>query len=389
MISLSISLSLSHSLSIETALGSTTNRPTKQNIGASPAGEHLQLETRVLVLWRGRGHKKTRRLWRGAWLKNRRRTFFFLESTLKPTWRWWKVAGCNRRWGKVAMKVRSLSFETNLEDLFQVRVVSMFWEFRKPTLNKTRAIGLVFGALSFPEQKVGGSNHEWCWDRKFWIFGDFVNWMTEGSRKNWTATDLYCLELCKMIPAKTFGSISLLIVNFIMRSRPKNFGFWWLSSGNPQTAWFQWWTSLIHPDIHPGNFWTLNTKLNHTSTENKGALKQNTFFPFKYSGLLWVYLRISGWLHCVQTFVLFEPWAFWVATFTPTFQVPHSEVERWCNEVSWSKGCGESNELGIDERVGDHYILVVSQVLLIFTPIAEEMIQFDLRIFFKWVETTN
>jgi len=32
--------------------------------------------------------------------------------------------------------------------------------------------------------------------------------MTEGSRKNWTATDLYCLELWKMIPTKTYISVN-------------------------------------------------------------------------------------------------------------------------------------------------------------------------------------
>lgn len=174
MIFLFPSLSLSLSLSFyRNSLGSTTNRPTKQNIGASPAGEHLQLETRVLVLWRGRGHKKNPPVVTGRLAEKQEANLFFLESTWKPTWRWWRVPGCNRRWWKVAMKVRSLFFETNLEDLFQVRVVSMFWEFRKPTLNKTRAIGLVFGALSFPEQKVGGSNYEWCWDGKFWIVWGF------------------------------------------------------------------------------------------------------------------------------------------------------------------------------------------------------------------------
>ena len=49
------------------------------------------------------------------------------------------------------MKVRSLFFETNLEDL----------SFQKTDTQQKKGHRIGFlGALSFPEQKVGGSNYE-------------------------------------------------------------------------------------------------------------------------------------------------------------------------------------------------------------------------------------
>ena len=97
-------------------------------------------------------------------------------------------------------------------------------------------------------------------------------------------------------------NISLVSENFIARSWPKN--HWFLVFEYEKTApngliSVVNYSSLIHPDIHPGSLWTLNTP-NHT--ENKGALKQNTFFSFQMLGLLWIYVEFQRGAYCVQTF---------------------------------------------------------------------------------------
>ena len=314
-ISLSISLSLSF---YRNSLGSTTNQPTKQTSVLPPQANIFSLRPESWSCGVVGDTKKPAGCNRALGRKTGGEPFF-LESTLKPTWRWCKIAGCNRKWWKVAMKVRSLFFWNQLGRSF-----SGEGGFHVLRIQKTDT-----------QQKKG--------NRIGFLGPKFLSWTKSGGIKLWLILGSQALDFlgfCQLNDGRikkkldrNWPLLSWALENdsnqnirvnisfngeFHEVTTEKTLGFWWLSSGIHQRAWFQWWTSLIHPGIHSGNVWILNTKLNHASTENKGALKQNMLFPFKYSGLLWVYLLISGWLHCVQTFFLFEPWAFWVATFTPT-----------------------------------------------------------------------
>ncbi len=180
---------------------------------ASLPGEVLKLETRFLVLWRRWANQAGRVVYVAKRLeKNRRRSSFF--------WKGWKV-----------------SYESSFNVFFLpwkiFSVVSMFSDF-SVALNTTKT----HGPGAFPFLKKGGI--------KFWMFGGFCQ-LNDGWKEtldcNWPLLS-WALE---MIPSKTSGSISLLSRRISSRGHDrKTMGFWCLSRRKrPQTAWFQWCTTVV------------------------------------------------------------------------------------------------------------------------------------------------